>query len=100
MAANLNCYALEQAAKHSLATRYGVACNREKYFEELVSAAGLIALSSLSSCVPPNEAISCFMKGKTVDPCSTIEIKDCSGIVVAWVDPEPKPCYLNAQFIN
>lgn len=97
---NLHCYAAEQATKYSLSVRYGVSCNRETFLKELVSAAGLIALSSLSSCIAPNEALSCFMKGKTVDPCSIIEIKDCSGLVIAWVDPEPTPCYLNAQFID
>lgn len=95
----LPCYAAEQATKYSLSKRYGVACSRAEYLSELMEAANLLMLRDLPTCVSTSEKISCFLKGKSVDPCSPITIKDCSGLVVAFVEPTPTPCYLTITFI-
>lgn len=95
----LPCYASEQATKYSLSKRYGVACSREEYLAQVQEAANLILMQDLPQCVSALEKVNCFLKGKTVDTCNPITIKDCSGLVVAFVVPEPTPCYLTITFI-
>ncbi len=98
-AEDLNCYAADQATKYSLSKRYGVECNLEAFLTEARKAATMTILTDLSACGAYNETISCFLRGKKVDPCSPITIKDCDGEIVAFVEPTAKPCFLTATFL-
>lgn len=98
--AKVDCYALEQAAKASLATRYGVTCSLDEYIANMKAGANMSLLLGISGCDGYQEIVDCFMKERDVDPCNQTTIKDCSGLDISFQSPEDKPCYLTISFIN
>jgi hypothetical protein len=96
----LKCYGSEQATQYLLSIRYGVSCNKEKFKTEARRAANMMLLSDLSSCGAYLEQIDCFLKNVNYAPCSGITVKDCDDLVVAFVSPTPKPCYLTVNFFD
>lgn len=96
----LECYGSEQTSQYLLSIRYGISCNKESFKSEAKRALDMMLLSDLNTCGAYTEQISCFLKGKEFTPRSGITVKDCDNIVVAFVTPTPKPCYLTVNFLE
>lgn len=96
----LKCYGSEQAAQYLLSIRYGVSCNKEKFRSEARRAVNMMLLSDLNSCGAYKEQRDCFLKNVNFTPCSGLTVKSCDDLIVAFVSPTSKPCYLTVNVID